>query len=268
MFDVIIIGGGPAGLSAAVNARQRGLTAVAVSNDSANSGLYKAREVSNYPGYPMISGAQLLKKLEEHAIEMGAELVTGKVAAVMSAGGVFNVGYDTEIIRSKALIVAIGVSQTSLFPGETKLLGKGLSYCATCDGMLYRGKRVCVVCLAPGAAEEADFLASIGCEVVRVDTKDIIINGESQVTSVMADGEEIKCDGVFILRQSIAPNLLLPKLEMESGHIKTGFMGETNIRGVFAAGDCAGAPYQIAKAVGEGQKAALSASEYIASVHK
>ena len=250
-------------MSAAINAGQRGLSAAVVSNDSAVSGLYKAREVRNYPGFPMISGAELLKALTAHARDMGAELITGKVLTVMSMSEVFHVGYGDEIIRSRTLILATGVVQTSLFPGEAELLGKGVSYCATCDGMLYRGKRVCVVCLTPEAGSEADFLASIGCDVVRVNSQKIAINGGTHVTAVVADGEEIICDGVFIIRQTVAPNLLLPNLAMEDGHIKIGSMGETGIPGVFAAGDCAGTPYQIAKAVGEGLKAALSASSFL-----
>jgi len=129
--------------------------------------------------------------------------------------------------------------------------------------MLFRGKTVCVVCLVPEADEEADYLASIGCDVIRLKTKKISINGETQVDSVTADGEEIKCDGVFILRQAIAPNMLIADIEMENGHIVAGPSGGTNIPGVFAAGDCTGKPYQVARAVGQGQLAALSADEYI-----
>ena len=265
MLEIIIIGGGPAGLSAAITARQRNLGVAVISNDSRMSGLYKAKEIGNYPGFPGISGRGLLDKLSGHASGMGAELIPGRVSAVMSAGGSFHVGYGSDILTAKALILATGVSRSSLFPGEEELLGRGVSYCATCDGMLYRGKRVCVVCLAPEAADEAGYLTSIGCEVVRLETENIVINGDEKVISVNADGEEILCDGVFILRQAIAPHLLIPGLAAENNHIRAGPSGDTSIPGIFAAGDCVGTPYQIAKAVGQGQVAALSAAEYLRS---
>ncbi|MDR0491467.1 MAG: FAD-dependent oxidoreductase [Oscillospiraceae bacterium] len=259
MFDIVIVGGGPAGLSAAITARQRGKDVAVVSNDRSHSGLYKAREIGNYPGLPGISGRELSDRLTGHAESAGARLVAGQVNAILRSGDVFQVGYGTEILTSKCVILATGVAQASLFPGEEAFLGRGVSYCATCDGMLFRNKRVCVVCLSPEAGKEADFLESIGCEVFRIGTKDVRICGENQVTSVVADGEEIKCDAVFILRQTIAPNLLIAGLEMKNGHICTDPSGKTNIPGIFAAGDCVGTPYQISKATGEGQVAALSA---------
>ena len=267
MFDTIIIGGGPAGLSAAITARQRGLAVAIITNDSRFSGLYKAPEVRNYPGFPEISGAELLNKLTAHALDAGAGLHIGRVSVISTSGGMFYVGYGNEILESKTLVLTVGVMQSSMFPGEEKLLGRGVSYCTTCDGMLYRGKRVCVFCLTPEAGAEAEYLTSIGCDVVRfgfdVKNRDISINGDERVSSVTVDGVETDCDGVFIIRKTIAPNLLLQGLSMQSGHIVANNMGETNIAGVFAAGDCIGPPYQIAKATGEGQKAALAADEYI-----
>jgi len=265
MFDIIIVGGGPAGLSAAITARQRDKSAAVISNDSTKSGLYRAKEIGNYPGFPQITGAELLQRLTDHASGVGATLITGRVNTILPIGDTFNVGYGTEILIAKSLVLATGVLQTSLFPGEAELLGKGVSYCATCDGMLFRGKRICVVCLTPDAEEEAEYLESIGCDVIRVRTKKVRINGENQVTSVSVNEEEIECAGVFILRQAVAPHLMLANLETEKGHIRAGYSGETNIPGVFAAGDCVGAPYQISKAVGQGQIAAMSAMEYSAN---
>jgi thioredoxin reductase (NADPH) len=263
MLDIIIIGGGPAGLSAAITARQRGKSVAIISNDGTMSGLYSAREIGNYPGLPGISGPELLHKLEEHASGAGASIITGRVNTILQIGGTFNVGFGADIMTSKSIVIATGVAQTTLFPGEAELLGNGVSYCATCDGMLFRGKRICVLCLAPEAEDEAEYLASIGCEVVKLKTKNVRINGENHVTAIVADGEEIECSGVFILRPAIAPHMMLPGLEIENGHIKAGLSGETNIPGVFAAGDCVGKPYQIAKAVGQGNIAALAAVEFI-----
>ena len=264
MLDIIIVGGGPAGLSAAISARQRNNSVAIISNDITKSGLYKASLVDNYPGFPGISGSKLLEILTAHATGAGAELITAQVSTILAADDAFHVGFGADFLSSRSVILATGVAQTSLFPGEEELLGRGVSYCATCDGMLYRGRRVCVVCLTPEASEEADYLASIGCEVVRIDTQDVIIKGEENVTSIVADGEEIICGGVFIIRHTVAPHLLLTGLDTQSGRISAAPSGMTNIPGVFAAGDCVGMPNQIAKAVGQGQVAALSASEYIA----
>ena len=263
MYDIIVVGGGPAGLSAAISARQRNNSVAVISNGKANSGLYKAPVVNNYPGFPNISGPDLLNKLSDHAASAGAELIAGQVTTILPTGDVVHVGYGAEILSASSVILTMGVSQTSLFPGEEELLGRGVSYCATCDGMLYRSKRVCVICLTPDAHEEADYLESIGCDVVRIDVRDVKIIGEAKVTSVVADGEEIECDGVFILRHMVAPHLMLSGLETQNGYISAAPSGKTNISGVFAAGDCVGTPHQIAKAVGQGQVAALSASEYV-----
>ncbi len=263
MYDIVVIGSGPAGLSAAITARMRGKSVAVISNNSTESGLYKAAEIGNYPGLPGISGAELSEKMRAHATEMGAELITGRVTTVLPFGKEINVGYGSEILTGKCLVIATGIVQSSVFPGETELLGRGVSYCATCDGMLYRGKKVAVVCLSSDAGEEADFLASIGCDVTRLKTKNIKVNGSDRVTSVTADGEEIACDGVFILRQTIAPASLISGLETEKSHIKVDRSMKTNLPGVFAAGDCIGTPYQIAKAAGEGQVAVLSAVEYL-----
>ena len=263
MIDIIIVGGGPAGLSAAITARQRNNSVTVISNDRTKSGLYKAKIIENYPGLPGISGSELLDMLTTHAVGAGAELVSGQVTTILDAGDAFHVGFGADFLSSSCVILATGVVQKSLFPGEEELLGRGVSYCATCDGMLYRGKRVCVVCLTPGAHEEADYLESIGCDVISINTQDVIINGENHVTSVLADGEELVCSGVFVLRNTVAPHLLLAGLISESGHICAASSGITNIPGVFAAGDCVGAPYQIAKAAGQGQVAALTACEDI-----
>ena len=263
MRDIIILGGGPAGLSAAITARSRGKSVTVVSNDAAGSGLFKAPVVDNYPGLPGVSGTELLEKLNNHAIQTGVEIVTGRVTSALKSKSSVSVAYGNDMISGKALILATGVVQASVFPGETELLGRGVSYCATCDGMLYRGKKVVVLSLSPEAPSEAEFLRSIGCEVTELTTKNVTINGEAKLESVTADGTEIPCEAVFVLRQSVSPTALLPGLEIINGHIAVSHGYKTTLDGVFAAGDCIGTPYQIAKAVGEGQMAAFSAIEYI-----
>ncbi|MCL1835526.1 MAG: NAD(P)/FAD-dependent oxidoreductase [Oscillospiraceae bacterium] len=266
MYDIMIVGGGPAGLSAAITARQHGKDVVVITNDVTQSGLYKAEIIANYPGLPGISGKELSDKLTKHAADSGALLLKGQVSSMLAYEGAVNAAFGTEMLESKTAILATGVVQTSLLPGEEKFLGRGVSYCATCDGMLFRGRQVCAVCLTPEAEAEAAYLESIGCAVTRVYEKNLSINGEDKIESITAGGSEILCEGVFIFRRAIAPNLLLRGLEIKDGHIDTGRNCETTVPGVFAAGDCAGKPYQIAKAAGEGQVAALSAVDHIAKM--
>ncbi|MDR2421456.1 MAG: FAD-dependent oxidoreductase [Oscillospiraceae bacterium] len=263
MYDILIIGSGPAGLSAAITARARGKSVAVISNSAAESGLCRAPLIANYPGLPGMSGAELSDRLVSHARGLGAAIITGRVVSALPLKGGFSVGWGGEFESGGALILALGAVQTSVFPGETELLGRGVSYCATCDGMLYRGKRVVVVPLAPDAGAEAGYLRSIGCLVTEVTADDIEILGGDKVKSVSADGESIPCDGVFILRETVAPSALLRGIETRGGYIKTDETMSASVRGVFAAGDCAGGVKQIAKAVGEGQRAAFSAISYI-----
>jgi len=130
--------------------------------------------------------------------------------------------------------------------------------------MLYRNRKVVIASYSAVFDEEIAYLREIGCDVVAVtDSKDVIIRGENKVTSCVIDGTEYSCDCVFILRKTVAPAAMFPKIETAGGYIKVDSAMETNIDGVFAAGDCTGEPKQISKAVGDGQKAAFSAMAYI-----
>ncbi|MBR3640436.1 MAG: FAD-dependent oxidoreductase, partial [Oscillibacter sp.] len=141
---------------------------------------------------------------------------------------------------------------------------RGVSYCATCDGMLYRGKTVAVIGSGEEAARDADFLEGIGCAVLRM-TKPLRyeIRGGMKADTLLAGDEEHKVDGVFIIKDTISVTKLAPGLEYANGAIVTDRQMHTNLPGVFAAGDCTGKPYQLAKAAGEGNVAALSACAYI-----
>ncbi|MFR3291275.1 MAG: NAD(P)/FAD-dependent oxidoreductase [Lachnospiraceae bacterium] len=146
-----------------------------------------------------------------------------------------------------------------------------MSYCATCDGMLYRGKKVAVIGLSADAPEEAEFLRSIGCEVEYFDAaraKKYEIRGSQRVEALIADGTEYAVECVFILRAGVAPGSLVPGLELEGPHIKVNADMATSVPGVFAAGDCVGAPYQVGKAVGEGNIAGISAAKYVENTHE
>ena len=264
-YDLLVVGGGPAGLTAAIHARARGKSALVISNEPTASPLCKAPRMANYPGLPDVIGLELVERLVEQAKALGAEFRQGRALSVMPMGKSVMVSVENDIAEGQAVILAPGVSRAAPLRGETELLGRGVSYCATCDGMLYRGKSVVCAGDAPNFAEEVEFLRSIGCNVPETKLRGLEILGESKVTGVRtAAGEELPCDGVFLLRSSIAPTHLAPGLELEGGYIKVDGRMATNLPGVFAAGDCTGQPLQLAKAVGQGQIAAHFALEGIA----
>ncbi len=269
--QVLILGGGPAGLSAWLTCHARGLSARLITNPPAESPLAKAPQVDNYPGFAGLSGRELLEHFYMAAEAQGLEPVYGRVSALMNMGAGFMASVGSEVYSADCLILAGGVAPAGQYPGEERLLGRGLSYCATCDGMLYRGKAVAVLGLAPDAESEAEFLRSIGCQAEYFDKKrarSYEILGEDHVTGLRADGVDYAVDGVFLLRSAIRPDKLLPGLALEDNHIKVDEAMATNLPGVFAAGDCVGRPYQIARAVGQGNTAALSAADYVQSERK
>ena len=267
MADIIIIGGGPAGVSAALTAKNRGKSVFIISNGAEQSNLWKAHEITNYPGCEGMSGADILKSFRGQLDAANIKVLPGRALNAMKIGEKFGVSVGQNFFDGDTIILASGVAQTSAYEGELEFLGKGVSYCATCDGMLYRGKKVAVIGLNDEAESEADALRDMGVEVMYFDkvfAKNYRIIGEQRVTAVEAEGREFPVDGVFILRSTIAPSSFLNGIELdEYSHIKVDRSMKTSIPGVFAAGDCTGKPYQIAKAVGEGNVAALSACEYL-----
>lgn len=271
MYDVIIIGGGPAGLSAALTLRARSKSVAVIVKGAAQSPLARAERIDNYPGVPGVSGKDLLDAMTAQAKAQGAEFVEEKALSAMPVGESFFVSAGQDVLEGRALILACGVSRGRALPGERELLGAGVSYCATCDGMLYRGRRVAVLDFSPDAAEEAQFLRSVGCEVLFYGpdaASGAIIRGEGRVEALEIGGETVPVEGVFVLRDSVAPETLLPGLALEGSHVAVSRELSANLPGVFAAGDCTGTPYQIAKAVGEGCTAALSAVKYLSGQKK
>ena len=261
-YDLLIVGGGPAGLTAAIHARARGKSALVISNEPTASPLCKAHKMANYPGLPDVTGLELVERLAAQAEGLGAEFKTGRALSVMPMGKSVMVSVENDAVEGRAVILAPGVSRAAPLKGEMELLGRGVSYCATCDGMFYRGRDVVCAGDAPNFAEEVEFLRSIGCRAAEVRLPGLSILGEERVTGVRtAAGEEIPCEGVFLLRSSIAPAQLAPGLELEGGYIKVDGRMATSLPSVFAAGDCTGQPLQLAKAVGQGQTAAHFAIE-------
>ena len=276
-YDIVVLGSGPAGLAAAVAARGRNKSVLVLGNRWQDSPLAKAERVDNYPGLPGRTGLELLEMLHRHAGELGAEFVVGKVLSLLAWEG-FSLTVGSQVYQGKALVLAPGVVRAAKYPGEGEYLGRGVSYCATCDGMLYRNKPVIVVGLSPDAPQEANYLRGLGCQVVYtspqrpqgldggipyVKAGKLAVKGEKTVTGLEVDGALLPCAGVFILRRAVAPTDLLPALETEEGVIRVDRRMATSVPGVFAAGDCTGGPLQVSKAVGEGHVAALSACEYL-----
>ena len=256
-FDCIVVGAGPAGLSAALNLRQRGKTVLVV--HSGETLLAKAEQVDNYLGMPGLSGKQMMERFTQHARDAGAVLRKGRAGNVMPFGGRFMVNLDGDILET----------------------GRGVSYCATCDGMLYRGRAVAVWGLSPEAPQEANFLHGIGCSVTyiagrRPDTLEAgvafragrveAVEGGAAVEAVRVGGAALPVQGVFILRAATPPDALVPGLALENGFVKTDAAMRTNIPGLFAAGDMTGKPLQVANAVGDGLVAALAAVDYLDGV--
>lgn len=265
-FDVLVIGGGPAGLSAALNVRARGRSVLVVSNPQEENPLWRAEKVDNHLGMPALSGAEMLGTFRRHAEEAGVEFRTGKVLNAMEMGGDWYVSIGTDMEHAKALVLAAGVARGKKFPGEEDYLGRGVSYCATCDGMLYRGKPVAVLGYSDTARREAEFLQSIGCSVTYFpQPKTCSITGGGTVESVTCDGERADVECVFILRPTMAPTDLFPGLQTEGGYVSVDRKMATNLPGVFAAGDCTGGPLQVSKATGEGLIAGQSAAAYAAA---
>lgn len=275
MFDIAIIGGGPAGLSAAITARQRGKEALVISRTDARGWLARAERIDNYPGLPHLSGPELLSAMRAHAEGMGAQFIEGLVQQILAMGDSFAIAIGSEYVDARRIILCMGARQPKVLPGEEALLGRGVSYCGTCDGMLYRGKHVAVVAESAEAVHEANYLAGLAAHVRYFGKPDAALNpqievlaarpeaveGEETVRALLAGGERYDEDGVFIFRDAMALSALLPGIAHEGPFIRVDRRMETSIPGVFAAGDCAGKPLQVAKAVGEGCIAALSAAE-------
>ena len=276
-YDILVLGSGPAGLAAAVGARGRNKSVLVIGNRWQDSPLAKAEKVDNYLGMPGRTGAEMLEEFYNHAVKAGVEFVTGRAISLMAWNG-FMVTVGSQVYEGSALILAPGVSRQAKYPGEGEYLGRGVSYCATCDGMLYRNKPVAVVGRSPDAPQEANYLKSLGCQVVYVSPQEpkgldreipfvragkLEVRGTDRVSALVADGAELPCEGVFILRDALAPTDLLPDLELRNGAIAVDREMATSLPGVFAAGDCTGGPLQVAKAVGEGHTAGLSAAEYV-----
>jgi len=275
MTDVVVIGGGPAGFSAAVNVRARGASCLIVSNDIASNPLAKSTKIDNYIGMYGMSGTAMLEKMKEDAIASGAEYRVGHVLSVAPFGDHFMIAIGSDVVEAKRVILAVGVRAPKKLEGEEEHLGRGVSYCATCDGMLYRSKNALVIGNADDLMHEATLLMRMGVNVTVVGTKRPK-EGEGDISFVEAkplavkdgspitlttDRGDMETDVVFILRNEQAIDTLVPGIATDGKFIKVDDRMQTSLQGLYAAGDCVGKPLQVAKAVSDGLLAAWSATD-------
>ena len=280
MYDIAIIGSGPAGVSAAINAKILGKSFIWFSSQVSSKKVSRAELIKNYPGLPEVTGQQLAWALKNHIDSMGIEITEKVVTGVYETGGKFSLSVDNEIVDAKCVILCTGVQASKPIDGEEQFLGRGVSYCATCDGTLYRGKNIAVLCTDKKFEHEIEYLCGLAKSVTVIAMyKDCTVSapnaeilqkqpkrfeGDMRLKKIVYQDGEQQVDGVFILRGAVSPATLVHGLEVENGHIRVDRACATNIRGIFAAGDCTGRPYQYAKAVGEGNIAMHSAVEYLA----
>jgi len=279
-FDIAVIGGGPAGLSAALTGRIRNKNIGLFEHLDFSQKLQKAHLVDNYLGMPEVTGKGMMQQFAAHALAHSPALIKEKVVNIFPGDNMFTLLTPKATYEARAVILATGVVSTLLFEGERGFLGRGVSYCVTCDGRMFEGQDVAVVSYTKEGEQETGFLGELcrnvyylpqykgdfshmrsPIKVMAARPKAIV--GDGQVEKLVTDKDELKVRGVFILRESDPVENLLPGLELEGEVIKVNRDMSTNIPGVFAAGDCTGKPWQIAKATGEGLVAVLSAIAYL-----
>ena len=303
MYDLAIIGSGPAGLSAAIYAQRALLKTVVVEKNPMSGGqILNTYEVDNYPGLPMINGFDLGLKMREHADKLGAEFVTASVERVEKIEDGFSLFFsgDREALHAKTVIVATGAEPVTLgVEGEERLKGMGVSYCATCDGAFFRGKTVAVVGGGDVALEDAIFLAR-GCEKVYVihrrdefrgakilqkqllelenvevlwDTVVEKIDGEGVVQKIQIlnkkteEKKELEVQGIFIAIGNRPDTEMVKDVVKRDGkgYIIGDETGTTQTEGIFVAGDVrTKALRQVVTAAADGANAVYSIEKYLA----
>ena len=295
-FDVVIVGAGPAGLSAGIYARRAGLSCVVLEKGVPGGQVLTSPKIENYPGFPEIEGMKLMEVMAEHA-RMYVDIREGEeVVRVTKAGDRFDLSTTTGRYRSRAIILATGSYHRKLeVPGESSLSGKGVSYCATCDGFFFKQRDVVVVGGGNTALTDALHLHSIGCKVTVIHRRDtfradkhlqesisergIAVEFDTIVEEIIGDEtvsavklrnvktgatERRPVGGVFVAVGEIPSSQLASELGIKmdpGGFVEVDTSFRTSAQFVYAAGDVAGGIRQIVAAVHGGAAAALSAFE-------
>ena len=287
MLDCIIVGSGIAGISAALTLQANGKSFQIFGSNALSDKIAKAELIRNYPGLSNVTGKDFVSALQTQLQDAGIQITQEKVSGVYALTDKFAVlTQEGNSYESKTVILACGVESIKQIPGEEEFLGRGVSYCATCDGFLYKDKTIAVVCTTKALEHEIVYLANIASKVylvplykeVNIAQNNVVfarkmpqkIDGGKRVEKIIfatppAEGlsAEIPVDGVFMLRDSYSPAVLVGGLQTENGHVVVSRNMETNLKGCYAAGDCTGRPYQYAKAAGEGNIAAHAVTEYL-----
>ncbi|MGN1235665.1 MAG: NAD(P)/FAD-dependent oxidoreductase [Christensenellaceae bacterium] len=279
MFDVAIIGTGAAGVSAALTLQALKKNFIWFGSRNLSGKIGKAEKILNYPGLPAVSGAEMREAFLRQIDDMGITITEKTVTGVYLMGDYYGILCNQEMFEAKTVILGTGVEAVKPVKGELELIGRGVSYCATCDGFLYKGKTIAIVCTAKEYEHEIEYLASLAAKVyvralyqdvdIKADNVEFLsgavteIRGSKKAEALVTTAGEVAVDGVFMLKSAVTPSVLVSGLEAESGHVSVNRACETNLPGCFAAGDCTGRPYQYTKAVGEGNIAAHSAVAFL-----
>ena len=284
-YDIAIIGTGPAGLEAAITAKVRNKSILLLGSNNLSQKVEKAHVIKNYLGLSDVSGEAMMESFKKHLAAMEIEITEDRANTVYAMGEYFAIQGHNEMYEASSVILACGMSVAKPFEGELENLGRGVSYCATCDASLYRGKQTIVIGYSKEEEKEADFLAELAGEVIYIpmyeeetslketvkvirNVKPVSIERAEGKVILNLDTDSLVTDGLFILRESVAPSQLVPGLNIENNQVIVDRSLKTNIAGLFACGDITGAPFQYIKAAGEGNVAALSAVSYLADKKK
>ncbi len=282
MVDCIIIGSGLAGISAALTLQANRKEFLIFGSKNLSEKIEKAEKIHNYPGLFDVSGRMFSDALKAQLAQAQIEVKEEKVAGVYALKEGFTVlTQEGATYESRTVILACGVESIKQIEGEEEFSGRGVSYCATCDGFLYKGKTIGVVCTTKRLEHEIGYLADFAQKVylipmyknVEIERENITrimrmpskLEGQKRVEKLLfsVEPKEVAVDGVFMLRESVSPSILVGGLETKDGHVLVERDMSTNVKGLYAAGDCTGRPYQYTKAAGEGNIAAHSVSEFL-----
>lgn len=286
-YDIAIIGTGPAGISAAITAKLRNKNIILFGNKDLSDKINKAHSIKNYTGLPNVTGEELATALKNHLNDLDIEITEKRANAVYSMGEYFALQVGKEMIESKSLIIATGVTASKTLENEDEFLGRGVSYCATCDAHFCKGKDVAVIAYTKEAEEDALFLSEV-CSSIKyfplydisneifdkygniqiIKDKPIGFAGNMKAEKIICENSSYDAFSTFVVRNNISADKLVPGLKTDGTHIIVDLQMETNIKGLFACGDIAGKPYQYIKSAGQGNVAALSAVAYLANKSK
>lgn len=275
LYDVAIVGGGIAGYSAALTAKNLKLDYLWLGDKSFGKKTAKAEFVRNYPSFSG-AGEAFVQALEKQKAEEGILLTEKRIDGVYKDKNAFLLTAGKESFSARTVILATGIDLSAGI-GDA-FVGRGVSYCAVCDGALYKNKKIAAVLYGEEEREEAEYLAGFASEVLLFSKKKLVfearnirvlddtpksVEGRLRVEKIVTDRGEYEVDGVFLLGKSAPPSVLCGGLKTEGAHILVGRDLSSNLGGLFAAGDITGKPYQFIKAAGEGCTAAYSVKSYL-----